>query len=229
MRRTPPSLRDTSPFSGGITANTFEAVRFRLFFRILTKAFKSIIFDLEIDYKGGRDMKKIVLAVCIILAVTAAVFAFIPTLPRNDAEATTEFTQSDAEFPIITKAVLYRNGVPEEIEITDYRLNAAVDYIMTSVKEGSYGWIQGVLHIYDIETNYMPQSGMYMLLETKSGTGKPFDRYDKAIISESSVVFIDSDSKSQLSADTPFNKCITPYFNNYTSSESIPDILRKFF
>lgn len=174
-------------------------------------------------------MKKIVLAVCIILAGTAAVFAFIPTLPRNDAEATTEFTQSDAEFPTITKAVLYRNGVPEEIEITDYRLDAAVDYIMTSVKESSYGWIQGVLHIYDIETNYMPQSGMYMMLETEAGTGKPFDRYDKVIISQSSVVFIDSDSESQLNADTPFNKCITPYFNNYTSSESIPDILRKFF
>ena len=174
-------------------------------------------------------MKKMALAVCIILAVTLTFFVFIPTLPNSNTEATSEFTESDAEFPVITKAMLYRDGVPEEIELTDYRLNAAVDYIMTSVRESSYGWIQGVLHIYDIEINYMPQSGMYMMLETEVGTGKPFDRYDKVIISGSSVVFIDSDSETQLNADTPFNKCITPYFNNYTTSDSIPDILSKFF
>ncbi len=174
-------------------------------------------------------MKKIIFALCTVLAITAVIFIFKPVRPQNTTEATANYFESDAEFPIITKAVLYRNGVPEEIEITDYRLDAAVDYIITSVREGSYGWIQGVLHIYDIETNYMPQSGMYMMLETEAGTGKPFDRYDKVIISQSSVVFIDSDSESQLNADTPFNKCITPYFNNYTSSESIPDILRKFF
>ena len=175
-------------------------------------------------------MKKAIFIMCLIFTVIIAGFALSQKdAPDNIDTTSTEYNYKDAEFPVITKAVLYRNGVPEDIEITDYRLEAAVDYIMTSVKESSYGWIQGVLHIYDIEINYMPQDGMYMVLDVKTETSELFDRYDKVIISQSSVIFIDSDSESKLNADTPFNKCITPYFNNYTSSDSIPDILPKFF
>ncbi|MBR5438485.1 MAG: hypothetical protein IKV21_06160 [Clostridia bacterium] len=170
-------------------------------------------------------MKKTVFILCLIFTVIITGFA----LSQKDAPDDVTSTEYSAEFPVITKAVLYRNGIPEDIEFTDYRLEAAINYIMTSVQESSYGWIQGVLHIYDIEINYMPQDGMYMVLDVKTETSELFDRYDKVIISQSSVIFIDSDSESKLNADTPFNKCITPYFNNYTSSDSIPDILPKFF
>ena len=198
-------------------------MRFRLKC-ILTKAFKSIIFDFEIDYKGGRDMKKIVLAVCIILAVIAVAFALKPSELQNDS-VTTEYAWEDMDFPVITKAVLYRDGISEEIAVNDERIAKMTEYIITAIREFNYAYVTGVLPAKSIESK-KEINDTYMMLDLKLGSNEIYARYDQALIAGTEVIFIDSDSVSYLGEGNPANECISPY-RKYL--EDAPDILEKFF
>lgn len=152
----------------------------------------------------------------------------------NEEDTTTKLDDSEKlankqELPTITKAVLYRSGVPEELELTDDRLIKMMNYIMCSIQKKNYGYVTGVLLSSDIEKFYKPQNGMYLLLEFDSRNSEEFHRYDCAIISGKTVVFIDSDSESYHGEGNPFNKCITPYYEDYDELDSIPDILSSYF
>ncbi len=177
-------------------------------------------------------MKKVLVTVCLIFAVIIAGFTFSQTNAPDDTAETTEkasYGDPDAEFPVITKAVLYRDGVPEEIEVSDERIVNSVDYIMKSIREGTYGWLQGVLSKDAIEGFYTPDNGLYLMLDIEKGSSEKFGRYDKALISLDCVTFIETGSVSYLGGDNPHNENITPYFEDRDSSGNRPDILEKFF
>ncbi len=133
------------------------------------------------------------------------------------------------DFPTISKAILYNQGTPTELEPTDIRIIKMVNYIMYSVEQESYGFVTGVLANSDIEDFYKPQKGTYMILNLEPQNSQEFNRFDKAIISGKTVVLIDSDSTSYHGEGNPFNRCITPYYDKYSEYESIPNILELFF
>ena len=126
------------------------------------------------------------------------------------------------DFPIIKKAVLYRNGVPEEIQPDDSRIIKMVNYIMRSVDEQSYAWVRGVIENSSIEGFYKPQTGMYLVLDLDSQNSVEYNRFDSALISYCNVIMIDSDSTSYHGDGNPYNYCFTPYFVEY---DNTPDIL----
>lgn len=132
---------------------------------------------------------------------------------------------SGNDFPVVKKAVLYKNGVAEEILPDDNRLTQMINYIMLSVEQKDYGWVRGVVENSSLEGFYKPRSGMYLVLELDSKNSVEFGRYDSAVVSHSDVIMIDSDSPSYHGEDTPFNYCFTPYYEQYGGYDNIPDIL----
>lgn len=143
-----------------------------------------------------------------------------------DVAETESYSQ---DFPTITKAILYRNSIPEELKPTDVRLIKTVNYIMCSVQQKSYGYVTGVLPSSDIDNYHKNEKGVYLLLELDSHNSVEFSRYDSAVISGKTVILIDSDSVSYHGEGNPFNQCITPYYEDYNGLDSIPDILSLFF
>ncbi len=179
-------------------------------------------------------MKKKIIFKVVSIIVICVVTLFVITEVTNKDDSTTESdtitTESyEQEFPTIKKAVLYRNSVSEALEPTDDRLVKTVDYIMYSIQKKNYGYVTGVLSSSDVEDFYKPKNGMYLILNLDFKHSEEFNRYDSVIISGKTVVMIDSDSESYLGEGNPFNKCITPYYNDYNALDSIPDILSAFF
>ncbi len=169
-------------------------------------------------------MKKVLLVLCIILAVIATVFVFKPSESQNDS-VTTEYLWEDMEFPVINKAVLYRDGVSKEIAVNDKRIVKMTEYIITAVREFNYAYITGVLSADDIEA-LKDYYNTYMMLDLEVGSSERFDHYDKALILGTRIIFMDSDSVSYLGEGNPVNESIDPYRKNL---ENVPDILEKFF
>ena len=129
------------------------------------------------------------------------------------------------DFPVVKKAVLYKNGVPKEILPDDDRITQMVNYIMRSIEQKNYGWIRGVIENSSLEGFYKPRTGMYMILDLDSKNSVEFSRYDSAVVSHSEVIMIDSDSPSYHGEDNPFNYCFTPYYEQYGGYDNIPEIL----
>ncbi len=170
-------------------------------------------------------MKKVLFCMCLIFAAVIVVLAFSKSDIHLNTAETTEYTYQNAEFPVITKAILYRDGTPEEIDVNDKRITKMTEYIISAVRELNYAYITGVLSAESIESK-KDYYDTYMMLYLETGTSERFDRFDQALISGTEIIFIDSDSVSYLGEGNPFNESISPYRKNL---ENIPDILEKFF
>ena len=145
-----------------------------------------------------------------------------------NADASSTSSEKDLpvnDFPVVKKAVLFKNGVSEEILPDDGRITQMVNYIMRSIEQKNYGWVRGVIENSTIEGIYKPRAGKYMILDLDSINSAEFSRYDSAVISHSEVIMIDSDSPSYHGEDNPFNYCFTPYYEQYGGYDNIPEIL----
>lgn len=128
------------------------------------------------------------------------------------------------EFPIIKRAVLYRNGVVEEIQPNDSRITQMINYIMCSIEEKNYGWVKGMLDKSSIERYYVPKTGIHLVLDIDSLNSIEFNGYNRAVISDSDVIMIDTTNLVD-DEGTPYNYCFTPYYEKYGGYENVPDIL----
>lgn len=179
---------------------------------LITLAFMIVAIVLLFAYKGSSNFED-------------------DTTPSDvSANAITSSTDSEKDlsvndFPVVKKAVLYKNGVAEEIMPDDDRITQMVDYIMCSIEEKNYGWVRGVIENSTLEDFYKPKTGRYLILDLDSENSVEFNRYDSAVVSHSEVIMIDSDSSSYHGEDTPFNYCFTPYYEQYGGYDNIPEIL----
>lgn len=180
--------------------------------------------------KGDRTMKKTVIILCAVLFIIAVAF-FWMNKDEGNRKTTTQASISAIEttslenitlssekieeyakdFPVISKATLYRNGEPERISPDDTRIIGMVNYIMKAYNEHNYSYITGVLEKNIIDDYYMLEEKAYLELELNSASSKELSRYNRAIISHASVIMIDDDSVSYHGEGNPFNFCFSPY------------------
>ena len=134
------------------------------------------------------------------------------TMPALAPTTTSQVAETAVDsFPRITKATLYIDGVSEDIDLDDSRLQKMTNYIMKAYNEHNYPDVAGELEQSQIDDYYKSKAKAYMELELESDADNVFHRYNKAVIAYADVIMIDDDSVSYHEDGNPFNFTFSPY------------------